>query len=125
MSTLAKRLLVSPSPGTLGPEQLLEIARGPRREIRRRNTVQRGERRYHQRDMRRLIALAPMRHRRQVGTVGFGEQPIERYQLRDLAQLGGLRKRHDAGERNVESEVQRRARQRRAPREAVQDAADG
>ena len=64
----------------------------------------------HARDVRRLVALAAVRHRRQKRAVGFDQQPIERHAARRLAQLRAFGKRHDAGERDVEAQRERRRR---------------
>ena len=52
------------------------------------------------------------------------EQPIERDHARHFLQLERARKRHDAGQRDVEADVQRPARHVAVAGEAVKDAAD-
>src|SRR5690242_12509405 len=58
-------------------------------------------------DERRLVALAAIRHRRKIRTVGFDQHPVERHALRNILHRGGVLERHDAGERDVETKVER------------------
>ena len=75
-------------------------------------------------DVRRLVALAAVRHRREERAVGFDQAADRAARARaDLAQVAGLRKREDAGQRDVEAELERRARQRGVAGEAVEHAA--
>ena len=69
----------------------------------------------------RLVALAAVLARRQIGRIRLHQQPVERHRLRHLAQRLGFLERHDAGEGDVEPQLQPGARQRRAAGEAVQD----
>ena len=58
----------------------------------------------------RLVALAAMRRRREVGAVGLHQDAVDRGGGEDLAQLAGFREGGDAGHRQVEAEIERRAR---------------
>src|SRR5437763_1725277 len=63
-----------------------------------------------------------MRHGRQKRTVRFGEEPVERHGSDHVAELDRFWKGDDAGQRNVEAEIEPGARERRIAREAVQNA---
>ena len=78
----------------------------------------------HAHDVRRLVALSPMRNRREKRAVGLDEQSIERHHLGHFLQLDRPRKRDDAGERQVETDVETSFRHRAIAGETVEHAAD-
>src|SRR5207248_876885 len=66
--------------------------------------------------------LAAMRNGREIRGVGLDQDPIEWGEPRGLADGLGFGKREDAAEAQMESEIERLARFRRAAGEAVEDA---
>src|SRR5262245_56723471 len=74
-------------------------------------------------DERGLVALAAVRRRREERRVRLDEKAVARNGARDLLDHLGAREREDAGERDVEAERERAARQLFPAREAVDHAA--
>src|SRR5207237_2434196 len=74
--------------------------------------------------MRGLVPFPAIGHGRTKRTVCLDQQAIERHHLRDFLQLERARKRDDAGQRDVEPDVERPRRHRAIAGETVKDAAN-
>src|SRR5438105_4995901 len=74
--------------------------------------------------VRRLIPLPAIGYGRKKRTVCLDQQAIERHHLRDFLQLEGARKRDDAGQRDVEPDVERPLCHCTIAGETVKDAAN-
>ena len=126
-----KRVLMAQPGRNLGrhPRRLAveaeEILRRRLRQLRRRDALhlrQHGRGLHH---IGRLVALAAVLAGRQIGRVGLHQEAVERHGLRHLAQGLGFLERDDAGEGDVEPQLQPRARQLGAAGEAVQHGGKG
>src|SRR5436190_1303613 len=104
------------------PEQRVEVGGRARRDVMRRDVVELRKRRHDEADVSRLVSLPAMRHRRQKRAVRFGEEPVERHSSDHVAELDRFWKGEDAGQRNVEAEIEPGASERRIAREAMQNA---
>ena len=124
MPSSVKRMLMRRHPRRLAVEAE-EILRRRLRQLLRRNTLQLGQHGRSLHHIGRLVALAAVFAGRQIGRIRLHQQPVERDSLRHLAQGLGLLERHDAGERDVEAEIEPRARQLGAAGEAVQHGRKG
>ena len=95
-----------------------------RRRVRRADALQLRQHRSGVHDEGRFVAFAARGLRREKGRIGFDQQPVERHVLDGRAQAIGFLEGRDSGNRNVEAEFQRRAREPRRSGEAMDDAAN-
>src|SRR5436190_1621902 len=106
------------------PEQRVEVRRGPLSHIARRHSVELCQRLDDAAHVGGLVAFAAIGHRRQKRAVGLGQEPIERYRAYGVTQPRRcLRKRDDARHRNVEAQIEARAREHGVAGKTVQHAA--
>src|SRR5690606_28460048 len=71
----------------------------------------------------RFVSLAPVGHWRQVRRIRLHQQPLERHPRRDVTHRRRVLERDDAGDGDVEAEIERGARGVPVLGEAVHDAA--
>ena len=71
----------------------------------------------------RLVSLATMWNWGQIGTIRFNQYPVQWDRFRDVSQHPGVLKRQNAGEGQIESEIQRIFREPGVSGKAVKDTA--
>src|ERR1700730_130536 len=105
------------------PEQRVEIGRGPPYQVADVQVMQIGDGGGYPTNVGGLVAFAAMRDWREKRTIGLNQHAIEGHRADCFAEVGGFRERNDAGERDVEAEIEPGARERRTAGKTVQHAA--